>query len=193
MHPYTLAEPGPQLREEIETTLKGLDERPALKVALVRAWGSSLAASEYERLADVPFSTSSDYPLVSHVNEVVLGGLDLARRAADFWSESADMDVLVPALVLHDVDKPLMTVRREGKVEASHWSRELPHGVIGAMIAKDCGFPHEVVGIVATHSSVSPFHGKSLEAYILHYADFFSADHALMAAGKEPFYQRHWK
>jgi hypothetical protein len=35
-----------------------------------------------------------------------------------------------------------------------------------------------------------PFHGKGHAAYVLHYADLFSADHALMSVGKQPYYQR---
>ena len=73
----------------------------------------------------------------------------------------------------------------------SQLSYELPHGVIGAMLLKELGFPHSVVSTVATHATNAPFHGRNFEAYILHYADMFAADHAFIQAGKIPFYQRH--
>jgi hypothetical protein len=36
-----------------------------------------------------------------------------------------------------------------------------------------------------------PFRNRGWAAYVLHYADMFSADHALMTLGKEPFLQKH--
>ena len=91
---------------------------------------------------------------------------------------------------LHDLDKPLL-YRREG-TGAVHTPlyHELPHGVIGAMMLKELGFPHTVVSTVATHATNAPFHGSTHEAYVLHYADMFAADHAMLQMGRQPFYQR---
>ena len=103
-----------------------------------------------------------------------------------------DLEEMVSILALHDVDKPLLYRREDGSVKSSRLAAELPHGVIGAMLLKELGFSHLVVSTVALHASNAPFHGSTMEAYILHYADFFSSDHALMLAGTKPFYQRHW-
>lgn len=194
MHPYEIITPSAETKARLKADLFGLDRVPELADPIVTAWASALAASAYETLAEVPFSVMADYSLLDHVNEVTRTGLSLAERAGEFWGETFDMNVLVPILMLHDVDKPLMTVRNaDGKAESSHWSKELPHGVLGAMILKDLGFDHIVVSTVSTHSSVAPFHGRNREAYILHYADFFSADNAIMRSGGQPFYQRHWR
>jgi len=123
-------------------------------------------------------------------------GVDLARRAAADWGKVVDNDILLPILILHDVDKPLMYVRESpDKVGYSQLARELQHGVVGAMLLKDLGLPHIVVSTVATHAGNSPFHGRNFEAYVLHYADYFATDHAIMLEGddKEPYYQKHWK
>jgi len=144
----------------------------------------------YENLSDMPFAPVADYPLERHVNEVTRAGLDLARRAATDWGTPIDNDVLMPILILHDVDKPLMYVRESGTVGYSQLSRELPHGVVGAMLLKELGFSHPVVSAVATHAGYSPFHAETFEGYVLHYADYFAADHAMRVCNKLPFYQK---
>jgi putative nucleotidyltransferase with HDIG domain len=180
---------GPEMRQR----LYGLDlVSEPVRDAIVAAWSTMLAASPYRYLADVPFGFI-EYSMEDHINEVTRTGLDLANRAANDWGVAIDHDVLVPILVLHDVDKPLMFARENGKIEATKLWREIPHGVVGAMLLRDLGFPHVVVSTVAVHSQASPFHGENFEAFLLHYADSFSADHAIMKAGKgvmKPFYQQ---
>ncbi len=59
------------------------------------------------------------------------------------------------------------------------------------MMRKELGFAHTVVSTVATHATNAPFHGRNLEAHVLHYADLFAADHAFRTMGKTPLYLRH--
>jgi putative nucleotidyltransferase with HDIG domain len=181
-------------RKAVEDWLFGLDLlSPAVRDRVVTAWVSSWSSSPHERLEDMPFNASTDYPLMHHVNEVTRTGVDLAKRAAADWGRKADNDILVPILILHDVDKPLLYTRDGKTLGTSALYRELPHGVIGAMLLKDLGFPQVVINTVATHATTAPFHGKNFEAYVLHYADMFAADHALMTVGREPFYQKHFR
>ena len=192
--PYTIDRTSNARREAVASWLHGLDRvTPKVRDDIVTAWVSAWSSSTYERLEDMPFSAGADYPLMLHVNEVTKAGLDLAERAKADWGVTLDNDVLVPILTLHDVDKPLMYVRDGDEVRYSELSRQLPHGVVGGMLLKELGFPHMVVATVTTHASNAPFHGRNFEAYVLHYADYFSADHALMTVGKEPFYQKHWR
>ena len=180
-------------RKLIEEWLWGLDlVATDLRHNIVTAWVSTWGSSRYERLEDMPFSAGVDYPLMKHVNEVTRAGVDLAKRAKADWNVSLDTNVLVPILMLHDVDKPLMYEREGGEIVYSKLSKEIPHGVVGAMLLKELGFAHQIISTVATHSPAQPFHGSNFEAYVLHYADLFSADHALMAVGRQPFYQKHY-
>jgi putative nucleotidyltransferase with HDIG domain len=191
---YRLQHGDDRRRKAVTDWLAGLDlVSPAVREQIVTAWVTTWMSSPFESLEDMPFSAQApSYALKRHVNDVTLTGLDLARRASMQWGDTLDMDVLVPILALHDVDKPLL-FRREGeKVTYAPLARELPHGVIGAMLVKELDFPDRVVSAVATHAGNAPFHGRGLEDYLLHYADFFSADHAVMAEGLHPpFYQRH--
>ena len=190
--PYTIDTTSNSKRKAVEDWLWGLDlVSPPLREKIVTAWVSSWASSPYERLEDMPFSAGVDYPLMSHVNEVTKAGVDLAKRAQADWGVTIDNDVLVPVLMLHDVDKPLMYTRTADTIGYSQLSKEIPHGVVGAMLLKELGFAHTIVSNVSVHSPKLPFKGQNFEAYVLHYADLFSADHAFMSVGLKPFYQTH--
>ena len=191
MPPYTIDRTSNHRRQQVEAWLFGLDQVSAkLRDDIVTAWVSTWSSSPYENLEDVPFGAGVDYPLMLHVNEVTRAGLDLARRAAADWDMQLDPEILVPILILHDVDKPLMYVREGGEIRYSPLWHELPHGVAGAMLLKELGFAHRVVSTVALHAGNAPYHGATLEAYVLHYADYFSADHAVIQTGGKPYYQK---
>jgi len=195
MTPYEIRSGSDDQQAAVETRLAGLDlVSPAVRRKIVTGWVSSWASSPYATLDDVPYSTlAPDLPLMRHVAEVTRTGIVLARQAIEEWGDKIEWDVMIPILTLHDVDKPLMFKRENNAVAYSDLARELPHGVVGAMLLKELGFPHVVVSTVATHASNAPFHGRNLEAYILHYADFFATDRACIRSGSTPFYQRHWK
>jgi len=191
--PYTIDCGSNSRREAVRDWLFGLDlVSPPLRDDIVTAWASSWASSTHDNLADMPFSPGTGFfPLAQHVNEVTRAGVDLGRRAAADWGVEFDADVLVPILILHDLDKPLL-YRRDGAGGAhTDLYYELPHGVIGAMMLKELGFAHTVVSTVATHATNAPFHGRNLEAHVLHYADLFAADHAFRVMGQTPLYLRH--
>ena len=195
MSGYTIDRASNSRRKAVEEWLWGLDlVSPEVREKIVTAWVSSWSSSPYSELSEMPFSPSApDYRLEWHVNDVTRTGVDLARRAAADWGAKIDWDVMMSILILHDVDKPLMYTRESDGVGYSQLSRELPHGVVGAMLLKELGFPHVVVSTVATHAGNAPFHGSNLEAYVLHYGDYFAADRAMFLAGKTPFYQKHAK
>lgn len=192
MAPYTIDRGSNWRREAVERWLFGLDRvSPALRADIVTAWVSSWASSPHATLEEMPFTPDApDYPLMAHVNDVTRAGIDLANRAAADWGATVDPEILLPILILHDLDKPLLYVRKGDGAGYSQLAEELPHGVVGAMMLKELGFAHSVVSTVATHATNAPFHGRNFEAYVLHYADLFAADHAFMACGKVPFYLR---
>jgi hypothetical protein len=191
MTPYTIDRSSNSRRKTVEEWLFGLDRlSPSVRDDVVTAWVSTWSSSPYETLEEMPFSAGLDYPLMKHVNEVTRAGIDLAHRAAADWGVELEPDILLPILMLHDVDKPLMYVRKDGGITHSTLYRELPHGVVGAMVLKDLGFPHKVISAVALHAGNAPYHAETFEAFVLHYGDYFSADHAMMTVGKKPTYQK---
>lgn len=191
-HPYIIDRTSNARRDAVEQKIWGLDYVSSkLRDDVITAWVTTWTASPYETLEDMPWTEGVDYPLLSHVNEVTRAGVDLARRANGEWKMELSHEVLLPILILHDVDKPLMYIRKNGIVGRAPLADEIPHGVVGGMLLKELGFDHEIVATVTTHSPKMPFRGRNPAAYVLHHADMFSADHALMAMGKTPFYVRH--
>lgn len=189
---YTIDRTSNSRRAAVEKWLWGLDlVSPDLRDRIVTAWVTTWAASPYASLEEMPFGPGIEYPLMSHVNEVTKAGVDLAKRAKADWKVDLANDLLVPILILHDVDKPMMYDRQGSEIVYSKLSRELPHGVVGGMLLKDLDFEHEVISTVTTHSPAMPFHNRGFAAYVLHHADMFSADHAYMSVGKLPTFQKH--
>ena len=189
--PFQIDRTSNHKREAVQDWLFGLDRlSPTTCENVVTAWTTAWASSPYERLEDMPFGAGCDYPLMQHVNEVTRIGTDLACRAAADWGVVVEPEIMLPILILHDVDKPLMYVRERDSIQHSTLYHELPHGVAGAMLLRELGFPLKVVSTVALHAGNAPYHGRTFEAYILHYADYFSADHAMIATGNKPYFQK---
>jgi hypothetical protein len=191
--PYTIDSSPGERRTAVSAWLHGLDlVSPPVRERIVTAWVSSWGSSTHAAIGDIPFTVGRRfYPLAEHVNEVTRAGIDLARRAVADWAITLDWDEMMAILILHDVDKPLLyRAAPDGTHEHTRLYRELPHGVPGAMLLKELGFPSIVVSTVATHATNAPFHGDTSEAQILHYADLFAADRAMKAIGERPFYQR---
>jgi len=97
-------------------------------------------------------------------------------------------DILIPVLLLHDVDKPLLYVPSNNGAVLSPEAGVYPHGVLGAMILRGLGFSDAVASIVATHAMYSPFHSKQAEGWILYYADVFATDYVARSVGAQPHY-----
>ena len=195
MPAYTLIEGDPVQRKAVRSWLHGLDRVGSkTQEAIITAWVTAWVASPYEAIEAFPYSAAAPfYGLSKHVNDVTRIGIDLAHRASADWGVTLDDEVLIPILILHDVDKPLMFVRNGEVVAHSPLSRELPHGVVGAMILKDLGFVDPIISTVAVHAANAPFHGSNFEAMVLHYADYFATDYVFRQTTSRPFYQRHWQ
>lgn len=190
---YVIDQTPNEWRRAVEAWLFGLDlVSPATRELIVTAWQSTWSSSPFNAIDEAPWdAVAFDYTLADHVNEVTRAGLNLADHVEKEWQVKLDPEILVPILILHDVDKPLMFVRENGAVERTALYHEIPHGVVGGMLLKELGFPHHVVATVTTHSPRMPFPGRSWEAYVLHYADYLVCDHAMMRAGQKPFYFFH--
>ncbi len=182
-------EAGPH-REAVENWLFGLDHvSKSCRELIVTAWVSAWTSSEYESITDFPWDRFEiDYPLATHVNEVTKAGLAFAEFASAQWNIRFDPETLIPILCLHDVDKPLIFVRRNGRIEHSDLYHQLPHGVAGALLLKELGFSDTVVSTVATHSPRMPMKGLTFDAWVLSYADLFCCDKVLLDNGIPPFY-----
>jgi putative nucleotidyltransferase with HDIG domain len=189
---YQITEGTREDREAVRAYLAHLDQvSPPLQEAVVTAWTTMWRSSPFPTLEAMPYTIHApSYRLMDHVREVSELGMLLFGWAATKWDWGPPLDDLIPVLLLHDVDKPLLYQRDGKSVVGTRVGREVQHGVLGAFLLRDLGFNDQVVNTVATHAANSPFHGDTPLAAMLHYSDFFSADHALMLHGSMPFYQR---
>ena len=190
--PYRIVEGSTADRALVEREFGELAQlAPALRHAAVTAWITTWRSSAYTEFDRMPYSLSApEYPLPRHVRDVTAGGLLLRKFAAAQWQVAVRDEVLVCALVLHDVDKPLLYTPSERGLVLSPVAQQYPHGVLGATLLRDLGFSDSVVDIVATHSPSAPGHSLEPEAWILHYADFFATDYVMRGAGSQPYYVR---
>jgi hypothetical protein len=193
---FTVTEGTEAQRRDIAALLPHLDRvSPAIAELTITAWVTVWKSSGYARPEDFPYTLlAPGYRLMDHVAEVTELGVMLAEYRELRWRESFDPAVLVPTLILHDVDKPLLYERHDGSARYSELAADVPHGVLGGFLLRELGFDERIVSIVSTHAANAPFHSSRDEGWILHYADFYSCDHALRTQGESgatPFYQRH--
>lgn len=173
---------------ELADLLPGLAEvrDEELRGQVLASWRRSLELSGVgDDVGRIPFAIQAlDEPLVRHVGRVVTMALALEHAAADVGFPPIDHDVLIGSCLLHDVDKLcLLEPGPDDGWHASSLARRYPHGVLGAMLCRECGVPEEIVHIVATHSTSSSLPPEPFEGVVLHYADMFAADAAFFAAG----------
>ncbi len=191
---YTILKGTREQRQEVLRLMPRLREVGApLQECSVTAWVTSWLSSSHASLADMPYSLHApDYRLLDHTNEVADVGMLLADYAEKRWDARFDREVLLAALLLHDIDKALLYIGGQGQaVRPDPVRTRLPHGVLGAMLVKEVGLPDAVVTLVGTHATTSPVKNADVEAWLLHYADLFACDHAFhLTPGSIPFFQR---
>jgi HD superfamily phosphohydrolase YqeK len=176
-------------RDEIRRRLPGLEElSPDIREKVITAWVTAWQNSTFESLDEVP------HHCMDHVAEVIRFGMAFAMLAVEQWGEQwnkqLDRQELIQALILHDLDKPMLYAKNNKPFEYSVVATQVPHGVLAAMILNELGFSDNVVSAVATHSPQSPLQPSTALSYVLHYADLFSADHRNLEEGTQAHYQK---
>ena len=104
----------------------------------------------------------------------------IARRAAEAMQEhlgkalSIDLDTVVAGAMLADVGKLLEYEKKDGKSRQSPRGEFLRHPFTGVSVAMMCGVPDAVCHIIAAHAGEGDLVKRSVEATIVHHADFMS-------------------
>lgn len=191
MKSYRIETPDERARAMLMSAFPILNELDdALRDKALTAWHSMVVSSSYGTIGEVPFSHGSDDTLVGHTNDVIGAGLALAEMAEREWGWQLDRQQLILVLLLHDLDKPLLSEREDGRDIDTPVSLRIPHGVLGALMLTELGFDEAVVAAVATHATHAPLRGPDREVLILHYADLFAADKALLRTARMPFFRQ---
>jgi putative nucleotidyltransferase with HDIG domain len=104
----------------------------------------------------------------------------IARKSAEAMREflgqalAIDMDTVIAGAILADVGKLLEYEKVEGKCRQSERGRYLRHPFTGVALAMECGVPDRVCHIIAAHAAEGDQVKRSVEATIVHHADFMS-------------------
>ncbi|UCB52297.1 MAG: HD domain-containing protein [Candidatus Zixiibacteriota bacterium] len=155
------------------------DEELRAKVA--STWLEAIEKGEWgiTELEKVPFTLlipDCKVNLVDHTRAVTQTALRVAGALLEFYKEKIkiDLDLLIAGAILHDVGKILEYAKQRGKAVKSRTGKLLRHPFSGSALAYKHGLPEEVVHMIATHAREGDGGYRSVEAMIVHYADFIN-------------------
>ena len=155
-----------QLREKVTATWQLALEQSVLKPADLRVIPFTLLCG--------PDLTVS---FMDHKRAVVHIARESGNKMNAFFGDAlpVNMDVLIAGAILADVGKLLeYELDAEGKAVQGRYGKYLRHPFSGVSLAEKCGVPPEVCHIIATHAGEGNMVKRSVEAYIVHHADFMT-------------------
>lgn len=104
----------------------------------------------------------------------------IVRRSAEAIREHMgdalpiDLDTLIAGAILIDVGKLLEYEKADGRVRQSRRGKYLRHPFTGVALAMECGVPDAVCHMIAAHAGEGDLVKRSVEATLVHHADFMS-------------------
>ena len=152
-----------------------------LREKVISTWEEGIRRGGWEirDLENVPFTlliTDSKVNLIEHTRAVTNTALRVAEAISKAYGNSVeiDKDVLIAGGILHDVGKLLEYAKVKGKITKSIKGKFLRHPFSGSALAYKCGVPDEVIHLIAAHSHEGDQGFRSIEAIIIHHADFIN-------------------
>ncbi|HVP36587.1 MAG TPA: HD domain-containing protein [Terriglobales bacterium] len=152
-----------------------------LREKVIAAWveGIRLGSWEMEDLKKIPFTlliSDSKVNLIEHTRAVTNTALKIAEVVSKAYGNSVklDKDVLLAGGILHDVGKLLEYAKVKGEISKSGKGKFLRHPFSGTALAYKFGIPDEVLHLIAAHSHEGDEGYRSIEAIIIHHADFIN-------------------
>jgi putative nucleotidyltransferase with HDIG domain len=156
---------------------------PELREKTAKTWELALRRSvlKPEDLNRIPFTLLCGPDLkvtfMDHKRSVVHIAKASAEKMNEFYHGELpiDMDVLLSGAILADVGKMLeYELDANGKAVQGKYGQYLRHPFSGVSLAEQCGLPASVCHIIAAHAGEGDHVKRSVEAYIVHHADFMT-------------------
>ena len=155
---------------------------PDLREKTAATWELALQKSVLtpEDLNKIPFTLLAGPDLkvsfMAHKRCVVHVARDAGNKMNEFFRDDlpVNMDVLIAGAILADVGKLLEYEMKDGKSVQGMYGKFLRHPFSGVSLAEQCGVPAAVCHIVATHAGEGDMVKRTVEAYIVHHADFMT-------------------
>ncbi|MFW9990756.1 MAG: HD domain-containing protein [Candidatus Odinarchaeota archaeon] len=126
---------------------------------------------------NMPFTLNMEfdpkYTLAHHTYWVTMIALESAKLFEEAMDIPVNHDYMIIGGVLHDVGKLMEVEEKEGKVtKDTEYFKRFRHPAYGAMVAKEFGLPDEICHILLAHAGEGDALYRSIEAEIIHRADF---------------------
>jgi putative nucleotidyltransferase with HDIG domain len=152
-----------------------------LREKTARTWELALSKSvlSAEDLEKIPFTLlveDLDVTFMAHKRCVVHLARDCGNQIQSHFGKElpVNMDVLIAGAILADVGKLLEYEKKDGKVVQGNYGKFLRHPFSGVSLAESCDVPPEVCHVIAAHAGEGDQVRRSVEAYIVHHADFMT-------------------
>ena len=152
-----------------------------LKAQVLDAWVYAIENSVLtpEDLEVIPFSLlikDCNVTFMNHKRTAVQLSVDIAKKMKENFGDEIkiDMDLLIAGAILIDVGKLIEYDKVDGNLTTSKAGKLLRHPFSGVAIADRFGLPPEVQHIIAYHAKEGDLAKRSVEAIIVHHADFVS-------------------
>jgi putative nucleotidyltransferase with HDIG domain len=154
-----------------------------LRAKTAKTWELALQKSvlKPEDLRNIPFTLLAGPDLrvsfMDHKRAVVHIARESGLKFREFFKNElpVNMDVLIAGAILADVGKMLeYETDGAGKTFQGKYGEFLRHPFSGVSLAEQCGVPPEVCHIIAAHAAEGDLVKRSVEAYIVHHADFMT-------------------
>lgn len=147
-----------------------------LREKVVDAWVTTLVASDFESLYDVPwFPQSADVigeqSQVEHIRDVITASIAVTDLLIERRGMDIDRDVVVAAAITHDIDK-LLEMSEESFGDLGDW---MPHPHMAAYVLEDHAIPYHVQHIALSHSPFSGVDPRTFEAKLIQLIDLLVA------------------
>jgi len=154
-----------------------------LREKTARTWELALERSVLtaDDLQKIPFTLLAGPDLkvsfMAHKRCVVHVAKESGDKMNEFFGNDlpVNMDVLLAGAILADVGKLLeYEMGTDGKSFQGKYGKYLRHPFSGVSLAEQCGVPADVCHIIATHAGEGDMVKRTVEAYIVHHADFMT-------------------
>jgi hypothetical protein len=156
-------------------------ENEDLRESTAKTWELALERSPLtvDDLNTIPFTLlvpDLKVTFMAHKRCVVHVARDAAVKMNEFFTDDlpVDLDITIAGAILADVGKLLEYDIKDGKSCKSEMGKYLRHPFTGVALGLEAGVPEAVCHIIAAHAGEGDMITRSVEAYVVHHADFMT-------------------
>lgn len=174
-----------EIAKDMPLIMKITDEELAEKVADV--WMETVRLSTWDSISEMPFNdTFPERSLLEHVNATTEAALAYSQIIRKYHNIEVNEDELIAFGLIHDVDKALKYEKDgNGGVCVSEMGKRIQHGVMSAMLARDCGMSMRMQHLLITHSPQQNMQPAYIEGTLFSYVDHCDWDVVIKYGKKE--------